>query len=278
MIKIDISTEEKKKEVYNLFMSFHKLKDIFNYYNVVRNTYNTKLIHNICDEIGFDVKIYKQKKPKKYCLYCGKELNLENRDYRSKFCNSSCAAKYNNSQRTLSLETKNKISDSLRQHNNEITKNSKGKRKTFRDRLFESGLKEYKCECCGISEWQGKPITLQVHHINGNHFDNSLENIQILCPNCHSQTDNYCAKNRSDKKQIYYCSNCGKELQGKTKTNLCNECYNKIQKKNSKCPSKEILENDFKNLRSLNELSKKYNVCARTIRKWLQNYNLFNKY
>lgn len=52
-------------------------------------------------------------------------------------------------------------------------------------------LKPYKCEICGITEWLGNPITLQLHHINGNPLDDRLENLQILCPNCHSQTDSY---------------------------------------------------------------------------------------
>ena len=66
----------------------------------------------------------------------------------------------------------------------------------LRERLLESGLKEARCECCGLTEWQGKPIRLEVHHINANHKDNRLENLQILCPNCHSLTDNYRGKQK----------------------------------------------------------------------------------
>ena len=56
------------------------------------------------------------------------------------------------------------------------------------------GLKhlERKCEQCGLSEWLGQDIPLQVHHINGNHNDNRLENLQVLCLNCHGLTDSYC--------------------------------------------------------------------------------------
>ena len=55
----------------------------------------------------------------------------------------------------------------------------------------------YKCEKCGISEWQGQKLLLQVHHIDGNRYNNTRENLQILCPNCHSLTDNWCYRKNS---------------------------------------------------------------------------------
>ena len=60
--------------------------------------------------------------------------------------------------------------------------------------LLNHKLKEYKCEICGCKDWLGKPITLQLHHINGDGTDDRLENLQLLCPNCHSQTDSYCKR------------------------------------------------------------------------------------
>ena len=62
-------------------------------------------------------------------------------------------------------------------------------------RLIKEGLKEEKCECCRNTKWLGQPIKLELHHINGNHNDNRLENLQLLCPNCHAYTDNYRGKN-----------------------------------------------------------------------------------
>lgn len=66
----------------------------------------------------------------------------------------------------------------------------------LRMRLLKEGVKEYRCECCRRKTWNGKPINLELDHINGEHGDNRLENLRILCPNCHSQTETYCGKNR----------------------------------------------------------------------------------
>lgn len=66
----------------------------------------------------------------------------------------------------------------------------------LRLRLLEEGIKEHKCECCGNTEWMGYPIPLELHHKDGNHFNNELSNLELLCPNCHAQTDNYSCKKR----------------------------------------------------------------------------------
>ena len=56
----------------------------------------------------------------------------------------------------------------------------------LRQKLIRDGIKENKCEICGITTWQGVKIPLELHHIDGNHFNNDFNNLQILCPNCHS--------------------------------------------------------------------------------------------
>lgn len=68
---------------------------------------------------------------------------------------------------------------------------------TLKRYLFLYNLKENKCEICGIENWNEKPITLECHHKNGKDKDNELENLQLLCPNCHSQTENYRGKNKN---------------------------------------------------------------------------------
>ncbi len=65
-------------------------------------------------------------------------------------------------------------------------------------KLFDDGIKEPKCECCGIDSWNGKSISLELDHKDGDSENNSLENLSILCPNCHSQTDTYKSKNKGN--------------------------------------------------------------------------------
>lgn len=65
----------------------------------------------------------------------------------------------------------------------------------LKNKLIKSGLKQNVCEICGISEWNGKPINIELHHKDGNKHNHSLDNLQMLCPNCHSQTETFRAKN-----------------------------------------------------------------------------------
>ena len=61
----------------------------------------------------------------------------------------------------------------------------------LRKKLLEEGIKESKCERCGITEWMGEEVPLELHHLDGNHYNNKLDNLVILCSNCHSQIHGY---------------------------------------------------------------------------------------
>lgn len=67
-----------------------------------------------------------------------------------------------------------------------LAKGEEAKSHVLRKKLIESGIKSKACERCGLTEWLGREIPLELDHIDSNHFNNDLFNLQILCPNCHA--------------------------------------------------------------------------------------------
>lgn len=103
----------------------------------------------------------------------------------------------------------------------------------LKNRLIKEGYKLSKCENCGRDEWCGKPIPLELHHINGDNNDNSLSNLQILCPNCHAFTDTYSGKNQKSNIKKRFCKRCGKELHDGQKVFCSFECRYPNRKSNN---------------------------------------------
>ena len=69
----------------------------------------------------------------------------------------------------------------------------------LKNKLISEGLLKPECAWCGITDtWNGKPITLQLDHINGINNDHRIENLRILCPNCHSQTETWCGRGKKN--------------------------------------------------------------------------------
>lgn len=73
--------------------------------------------------------------------------------------------------------------------------------RTIKRHLLEAGILLNVCEECGTSEWRGKPLSIQIDHRNGIRDDHRFENLRMLCPNCHSQTDTFGARNRKRKRE-----------------------------------------------------------------------------
>ncbi len=71
---------------------------------------------------------------------------------------------------------------------------SPASRLTVKRRLLEEGVKARRCDECGLEEWLGRPLRLDLHHVNGDRRDHRLVNLRLLCPNCHSQTENFAAR------------------------------------------------------------------------------------
>lgn len=148
----------------------------------------------------------------------------------------------------------------------------------LKERLLDEGLKEHKCERCGRTEWDGEEIPLQLHHINGDRTDNRLENLQILCPNCHALTDNYCSKKKTVEKNT--CCVCGKEISRNAK--YCEECYHntetgkKFKKQSLTFDEKKLFEL-FKKYGNFKSVSKEFGVSDKTISKWFEKIGMPNK-
>ncbi len=66
----------------------------------------------------------------------------------------------------------------------------------LKNRLFKAGIKENKCEECGIANWRNKHISCELDHMDGNPRNHLLDNLRIICPNCHSQTETFRSKIR----------------------------------------------------------------------------------
>ena len=73
----------------------------------------------------------------------------------------------------------------------EYIKNKNPQTSKIKQKLIKEGIKEHRCECCLNTMWNGEPIVLEVHHKDGNRRHNDLDNLQLLCPNCHAMTDNW---------------------------------------------------------------------------------------
>lgn len=82
-----------------------------------------------------------------------------------------------------------------------FTENSTIRNARIKKLLIENNIKEYKCECCQLDSWNGQNITLELDHINGINNDNRLDNLRLLCPNCHSQTPTFRGRGRNGRKE-----------------------------------------------------------------------------
>ncbi len=117
----------------------------------------------------------------------------------------------------------------LRETSSLLIRNSPMGSKHIKTRVLRENLLIYKCADCGISDWKGKKLVLQLDHINGVNDDHRLENLQLLCPNCHSQTDTYCGRNVANRTQKL-CVDCDTPILATS--SRCRRCTTKLRSEN----------------------------------------------
>ena len=165
-------SKERSKKLQEEYYKNPKLclncKNIISYEKKASNKY-------CCRSCSIEVSNRKRAKLiEKNCINCNNILGKS----AIKFCSNKCQREYEYSQRV-----------SMWINGNHSIKS----RDFFRRYLTETY--GYKCSCCNISEWNGKSIVLEIDHIDGNSENNKPENLRLICPNCHSQTDTYKARN-----------------------------------------------------------------------------------
>lgn len=145
----------------------------------------------------------------------------------------------------------------------------------LKKRIFKKGLLPNKCSECGLGGiWNGKKLVLQLDHINGISNDNRIENLRILCPNCHSQTDTYSGK-RKRYPAIKSCSVCLEPIHHYSKTYRCVKCSS-IERGLENRKPKPIKEELVASVGLLGyaKTGRKYGVSDNTIRNWLLFYGV----
>jgi hypothetical protein len=147
----------------------------------------------------------------KHCIVCGNQLSFENR--KGKFCGHSCSASHNNRgvARNVTVNTSHvcscgkpkKTSNKYcaecarnQVYRPQVTVETVKCEKIRRQMLIDE--RGYKCEKCGVSEWFGHPVPLEMHHISGNTDDNSRGNLILLCANCHGIMPHHRSQNKKN--------------------------------------------------------------------------------
>jgi len=159
-----------------------------------------------------------------------------------------------------------------------LVNGSKIKSSVLLSKLLKCGIKKNMCEICQRTEWCDQPIPLELHHLDCNHTNNELSNLQVLCSNCHSLTHKPKIKPKNKRsKKITFCPDCGTKISNNAC--YCSICYNKYRSDISrKCarfkinwPSKDELLKELETTSYL-ALSKKLGVSDNAIRKRLKNH------
>lgn len=149
----------------------------------------------------------------------------------------------------------------------------------LRQRLIKEKIFNHECHKCNNSKWLDNPIPLELHHIDGDSKNNTLINLQLLCPNCHSLTPNF--RNRKNKNKVVFKRSYKKRKikQQIIKVKSLTKNYNLNSKKHlrkTERPSYEQLKQDLAESNYC-AVGRKYGVSDNAIRKWIKHYEKHQK-
>jgi len=170
----------------------------------------------------------------------------------------------NTKKKTFSFEKK--IEDILIENSTYLSSSN------LKKKLLKYELIENKCDKCGCNnEWFGNILVLQLDHINGVNNDNRLENLRLLCPNCHSQTETYAGKKKKEIKNennLKLCKKCKSIVNNKV---FCEKCDSemKIKRRKVNRPEYDILIKEVGEM-GYSATGRKYGVSDNSIRKWIK--------
>ena len=149
----------------------------------------------------------------------------------------------------------------------------------LKNKILKEKLMEFKCNCCQRTTWNDKPIALELHHKDGNSTNNVIENVELLCPNCHAQTSTYRGKNNKSKKiveeiikpkyikpepQIWECADCGKKISAYH--TRCKSCARKLQPHKFDTSKEELYDLIWNQKLPFTTIGKIFNVSDNSIR------------
>ncbi len=278
-----------------------------------KNYNNREKTKKFLSENGIDWKQFLLEQNKCFCLNCGKEITSKDK-YRRKFCSHSCSASFNN-------KNNKKITDKICPYCGAKFKGDKefcSKKckisynyDTFIKKWLNGEKVEYiysyikkylfslhnnKCQECGwdkINKITNK-VPLQIHHIDGDCNNNDFNNLKLLCPNCHSLTENYSSlnkkSNRVDRRTKYFrleienndkkcCENkrcivCGKKLNNYQIMFCSLNCKHRFYVKNI---NKNDILNAFKECKTKTSVAKKLKISTTTLNKKIVYFNIINE-
>ena len=158
-----------------------------------------------------------------------------------------------------------------------LTENSTYSRASLKRRLFAEGLKQRRCEVCGVGEqWQGRPMALILDHVNGVADDNRLENLRIVCPNCAATFDTHCGRNKP--RRCRGCEELFRPAYG-DQTYCSHACWRsseaaRVDRPDRRKVPRPTYEQLLADLREMSWLAvgRKYGVSDNAVRKWLRRY------